>query len=39
MDIWLFFSIFVDLDFILVDKIMKKGTWPVYSHHDLTLGQ
>ena len=33
------FSIFIDLYFVLVNKIMKNGTWPVYSHLDFTLGQ
>ena len=33
------FSIFVDLSFVSVNKIMKNGTWPAYSHLDLTLGQ
>ena len=33
------FSIFVDLYFDSVNKIMKNVTWPVYSHLDLTLAQ
>ena len=33
------FSIFVDLYFDSVNKIMKNGTRPVYSHLDLTLAQ
>ena len=33
------FCLFIDLDFVQVNKNAAKRTWPISSHVDLTLGQ
>ena len=33
------FCLFIDLDFVQVNKNAAKRTWPISSHLDLTLGQ
>ena len=33
------FCVFIDLDFVQVNKNAAKRTWPIFSHLDLTLGQ